>query len=80
MARSAENLGFSLPLLCEMAKIGLNFPLFGERNKKIPRFLDFLGNFFWGPGLFSSQLPKIAVSFPPGVQNGGGYQKLVENK
>ena len=36
MARSAENLGLFRPQLCEMAKIGLNFLLFGEGNKEIP--------------------------------------------
>ena len=35
MAISTENLGFSLPQLCEMAKIWPNFPLFVKENKKI---------------------------------------------
>ena len=69
MARNAENLGFSLPQLCEMANIGLNFPLFGERNKKIPRFLDFLSNFFLGSRavFFPTSQDSCFIPTPGGI-------------
>ena len=70
--------GFFLPQFCEMAKIVENFPQFGEGNNKISQSSDLLGNLFWGSGLFSSKLPKIAVSFPRGRGGGGSGQNIDE--